>query len=918
MYYTYYLSDNPHFVPSTVFQGGINSTIRGARTLDKTFCPLGGMFQQNVDDNAPATNKADFMVDRGQVILYGENVPNQRLGMFRLIRDTADVGKTNFNFSSMSGFLDPYYSGYTEKPMFACVCSNRTAPIDGGLANVDLTQNDKFLKPLIGHTTIFVPKGVYSVNELADLIEGQMNGKYVNIKSGDRYNDIITQAESDGVYDGSLGTNSNGVYRKANAMNCYGDAFNRSDTTTANFNILTGDTLNNPFLNTPISASGELAVGVIGTTGIGSLTNRATFRPTFNPNANPPQTDDGQNDKRLNCFPDESIVMYMPTMKFNQMCQFWKYNAQYLNFKRYPDLDPSVTPYPYYGSEPHFSRAYRYGVQHYIGSGLQNGLQYKQQYSATNELDNANKTRQFNVNGIPSFNFPADAHPCILPAGLHYKRKNFNYPAYQEPNSTQYGFMNGGYDTNGGGNVNGFASVLGLNYDVMKDGYYLGTPDLSVDYDGERSAFSIGNLHQNYRLPDLDIYGNEQDGSGQACILMKRLADKTGMNVGFIGNNSDEKFRCRDNVRSALRAPTQRVGGIAVYNWAYKTALKLGDISLNKTSVINGVERQLFFESDGGDLVPDDQKGRTLFTFDEFFSTKQKAIEAWNTTLWAKLGFTYENLQDQSKWERTKYYDIPSEESDIDASVVWPSMGFVADDFICYGRTTGADLNPSAAPTVSTAVSAKQYDTYDPHGGAKGAPSAGQVQIQRTFDNHDVNTPYNSFNYNPSIQATVSMGNFMDNNVDLYTNSYYRNVVCVPVITSGKSIIASNLPALSKDGYYIITSDIVDNYSDVTKQGENLPLLGIVPISNLSNQDFLTNKNTLIHTISQPKVVNQVTIKILKPDLTAPQLEENSSVLLQITMPLPPTNPMMADLTEQSKTEDDPKEHPALKSDPRA
>ena len=176
LYYTYYLSDNPQFVPSTVFQGGINSTIRGARTLDRTFCPLGSMFQQNVDDNAPSANGTDFMVDRGQVILYGENVPNQRLGMFRLIRDTADVGKTNFNFQSMSGFLDPFYSGYTEKPMFACVCSNRDAFLDHGLSNIDLTQQDKFLKPLIGHTTIFVPKGVYSVNELADLIEGQMNG----------------------------------------------------------------------------------------------------------------------------------------------------------------------------------------------------------------------------------------------------------------------------------------------------------------------------------------------------------------------------------------------------------------------------------------------------------------------------------------------------------------------------------------------------------------------------------------------------------------------------------------------------------------------------------------------------------------------------------------------------------------------
>jgi hypothetical protein len=128
-----------------------------------------------------------------------------------------------------------------------------------------------------------------------------------------------------------------------------------------------------------------------------------------------------------------------------------------------------------------------------------------------------------------------------------------------------------------------------------------------------------------------------------------------------------------------------------------------------------------------------------------------------------------------------------------------------------------------------------------------------------------------------------------DNNYNSYILSNYQMSASYPIQTSSLSISATDFPTLSSRGYFLITSDIIDGYNDEVKQGQPIPLLGVVPISNLSNQDFITTKNTITHTLSQQKIINQVKIKILNPDLTNPLLEENSSVILQVNIPIQQT-----------------------------
>ena len=105
------------------------------------------------------------------------------------------------------------------------------------------------------------------------------------------------------------------------------------------------------------------------------------------------------------------------------------------------------------------------------------------------------------------------------------------------------------------------------------------------------------------------------------------------------------------------------------------------------------------------------------------------------------------------------------------------------------------------------------------------------------------------------------------------------------VIDSVGGIIADKLPRLSKHGYYLITSDILDNFKDNVKKGDVLPLLGVVPKSSESNQDYITANNQIIQVLSQDKVLNKIKIKVLNPDLTNPHLGNSSSVLMKITMP---------------------------------
>ena len=112
-------------------------------------------------------------------------------------------------------------------------------------------------------------------------------------------------------------------------------------------------------------------------------------------------------------------------------------------------------------------------------------------------------------------------------------------------------------------------------------------------------------------------------------------------------------------------------------------------------------------------------------------------------------------------------------------------------------------------------------------------------------------------------------------------------------------------PSDSEDGYFLVTCDLLDNYKDNVKKGDPLALLGVIPKSSLSNQDFIVAENQIVQQLSSDKVVNRIKMTILNPDLTAPTLDPLSTIILKLTMPnitpaplLPPK--VQKELAEQS------------------
>jgi len=274
-----------------------------------------------------------------------------------------------------------------------------------------------------------------------------------------------------------------------------------------------------------------------------------------------------------------------------------------------------------------------------------------------------------------------------------------------------------------------------------------------------------------------------------------------------------------------------------IVNWGKKTAEKLGDIT--------------------PEFHPE------AYRFGEFFKDELNAKQAWKKTIWSRLGFEYDQIQNHTKFDKTqiwnKYKNVPE-----------------------YGFTTNTTIDPSIVPTISGTNNPIVYGGDD----GDATPKVEGVQL-----------------HNNDNIAFTNVG--VDHaNANMYANSLLTHTCMYPVVVQDVGgITAQNLPTLTTNSYYLITSDILDNFKDNVKKGDVLPLLAVVPKSSLSNEDFIVAENQIVQVLSQDKVINKIKIKILNPDLTAPQLEENSSVILKLTLPNLTPTPLLPPKVQKQLTE---------------
>tara|TARA_R100000654_G_scaffold12676_2_gene27599 strand:+ start:4386 stop:6611 length:2226 start_codon:yes stop_codon:yes gene_type:complete len=376
-------------------------------------------------------------------------------------------------------------------------------------------------------------------------------------------------------------------------------------------------------------------------------------------------------------------------------------------------------------------------------------------------------------------------------------------------------------------------------------GYYAGTSEFNFGYDLQSNHFNIQSLAQPRIQPTNAYMGQSMPNPGKKSIYMRRYLDDQQGNLTYVGDPAQNTDARKNQMNRALSTPMTRTSGIYIYNWAWKTS------------------------SQNADVTSTTQFGNDYFSYDDFITGDEKRREIWETTIWFRLGFSYDQLQNPNKWEQHRwYFEDP-----------YPFAGF----------TTNPKISPSVLPFVANLYcpaeggDTKEQNKDPPNDQYQWLPEFQGVQAFNMIT--DINTPPNAYNNNTKDGSAC---------VYPYVASWSENMIAIPVLSDEIPTEAINLPTLSQTGYFLITSKSFRN-SDIVGKATPQCILDVVPVSSLSNQDFITNRAFITHTLSNPLVLNKIHIAILKPDLTAPNLDINSAVLIKIQLPQQPVPNIMAD-----------------------
>jgi len=405
----------------------------------------------------------------------------------------------------------------------------------------------------------------------------------------------------------------------------------------------------------------------------------------------------------------------------------------------------------------------------------------------------------------------------------------------------------------------------------------VGTSNFGFAYNSDNNGYDITGLHNQTVGLSHDRYGAKLDTSGKKVVRTKKVRNDFFGDKVFKGINSNQTGATeptpvnriyngkRMSLLRAYNTPETRDSGIMIFNWARTTAQNTG----NKFTTLNGVNPL--------------RTASEYTRFNDYYKTENDARQSWNKTLWARLGFTYDQLANQDKYEINTIFD--KRHTDVVSTPAGAEAGTRRSRN--YGFTTNAKLDNSIWTTVSSLNNALSGEKK---GSAKNLFSGLQI---------------------PSMGTMTAAAPFGNGHTEAsFTNSQYTETMTYDIeVDDVGGTTAKNLPTLSQQSYFLITSDILDNYKDNVKKGDPIPLLGVVPKSNLSNQDFIVAQNQIVQQTLQDKIVNKIKITVLNPDLTAPQLDEFSSVVLKITRPniIPPsidTTPLIPDPNSGEATTD--------------
>lgn len=368
-----------------------------------------------------------------------------------------------------------------------------------------------------------------------------------------------------------------------------------------------------------------------------------------------------------------------------------------------------------------------------------------------------------------------------------------------------------------------------------------GTSDFTLKYDSTNAdRFALSNFHDFYKLPSYDGSGNNTGHGGtQATKYNNPYGQTTKIDYPALGGNSTVEWSSGTSAVYPIDGQT----GIMINNFAYDVCKNTQvwkdqrDLILSQQDFGDRNDGQNY----GGNAMKREKDIFDLFTkpFDQFFQSPTAAKKAWETTLWARLGFTYSQLG-----------DITSQ---------------------LESRMTGGSPLYERSLKLFGIVTHNQFDFT--------SIAASQGLGHQHFEN-----PASSDN-NPKQKYTLE--------------SYYQGKcngvkfqnIGAPfvLLESSKEIAAETLPNLSGgQNYYIIESDIVKpNYENSV--GTKGTVVGIMTKEN-STADTLYSTEGIDFIITEEKLLTEINIDVKNPDGTrVPDqiLGEDNGFIFIVEKPIP-------------------------------
>lgn len=380
--------------------------------------------------------------------------------------------------------------------------------------------------------------------------------------------------------------------------------------------------------------------------------------------------------------------------------------------------------------------------------------------------------------------------------------------------------------------VNGFAYPGSGALEPMRQ-VFAGTSVAQLTFgDAVSNRFALSNLHEFYKLPNLTADAKTTTGYGGQ--------QATKFNNPYFNDTTPSSVS--DNVAIAQNEncspvyPVDSTSGVAINNFDFGL---VKDTQVYK-DLINEIQSIDGDTAECQTLLYKEKLIYDLFTkpFDEFFPSKAEASAAWSKSLWARLGFTYDQLGNVSQ-------NLESFRAQgVQLRGTYPTQkqsGIITHNAFDFSKIVSSDGLGQGNPIVNNGTPMQNY------------------RLQAYF-----------------------MGSALPNS--LGTSGNY-----IHLLSDSKPINAENLPSLNAGkSYLLIESDLIKpNFKDNKANWGNL--LAIMSKENATN-DTIFGADPIDFTITEPRLLTDITIYIKNPDGTLAAddvVGQNNGFIIQIAKAIP-------------------------------